>query len=355
MTNTKASFFSERIGIASILLLFTFSFFGWYVLFHGTLSGVGSVTLSLLLGFSFACVSFFLGVLLWHKRYEQWLGATVPFLPVLIFVQSVSLVGAVVGSSLLTLLAIYAIRKEEKERIHFQFFRINQAGKFYFVVALSLSISVAYYGLIRNASWEELVPKLRLGEGSATVLLKLVSMKQPVLSAVKPNELTVDGYLMGLVEEKKTEPANTEESLFSLEVTLAPGIEQGLKNAGLTFADVRNSEAARTYYLENGHKHFAYLVGGEIKGDEPMNAVVAQILQRRIINTLDGTDQVSKVSPDVVPTAITVVLFLALVSLGSVLSYIWLLVGYVVFLYLLKTRQIVIKEHLDEVEELQVV
>jgi hypothetical protein len=355
MTSTQQTFFSERIGIASILLLFAFSFFGWYVLFHGTLSGIGSVALSFLLGFSFACISFFLGVLLWHERYERILGATVPFLPALIFAQEVSLVLAIAGSILLTLLAIYAIRKEEKERIHFQYFRINQAGQFYFILALALSISVAYFGLIREASWEELVPKLRLGEGSAVVLLKAVSMKQPILSAVKTDEVTVDEYLLSLTEEKKAETVNTEESLFSLEVTLAPGIEESLKKSGLTFTDVRNSETAKAYYLNNGHAHFARLVDGEIRGDEPMNAVISQILQRKIITTLDGTDQVKRVSPDVIPTAIAVVLFLALIPLGTLLAYVWLLFGYGVFLYLLKTKQIEIREHLDEVEELRVV
>ncbi len=355
MTRAQQTFFSERIGIASILLLFAFSFFGWYVLFHGTLSGIGSVALSLLLGFSFACISFFLGVLLWHERYERILGATVPFLPALIFVQEVSLVLAVTGSILLALLAIYAIRKEEKERIHFQYFRINQAGQFYFILALALSISVAYFGLIREASWEELVPKLRLGEGSAVILLKAVSMQQPILSAVKTDEVTVDEYLLSLTEEKKTEVANTEDALFSLEVTLAPGIEENLKKSGLTFADVRNSETAKAYYLDNGHAHFSRLVDGEIRGDEPMNAVISQILQRKIITTLDGTDQVRRVSPDVVPTAIAVVLFLALIPLGTILAYVWLLFGYGVFLYLLKTKQIEIREHLDEVEELRVV
>jgi hypothetical protein len=180
-------------------------------------------------------------------------------------------------------------------------------------------------------------------------------MKQPILSAVKTDEVTVDEYLLSLTEEKKAETVNTEESLFSLEVTLAPGIEESLKKSGLTFADVRNSETAKAYYLNNGHAHFAHLVDGEIRGDEPMNAVISQILQRKIITTLDGTDQVKRVSPDVIPTAIAVVLFLALIPLGTLLAYVWLLFGYGVFLYLLKTKQIEIREHLDEVEELRVV
>ena len=348
--------FSERIGLASLLLLFVFSFFGWYSLFHGTFSGYGSLTLSLLLGFSFACIFFFLGAILWHERYERILGATLPFLPVIFFAQELVIVLAILGAILLTYLSIHLIRKEKSERIHFQYFRVSQAGQVYFVTALALTISVAYFTLIRQASWEELVPKLRLGESTTTVLLRTLATWQPELSTVKSEALTVDEYLMSLTEEPTSPSVDTknDDQLFSLEVSLIPGIEESLREAGLTMADVRNSPQARMFYLESGHRHFTWLVGGEVKGNEPINAVMSQVIQRKIIRALDGTGQASKLSPDTVPTAIAVVLFLALIPLGTVLGYVWLLLGYLFFLLLLRTNQLEIREHLDEVEELEV-
>jgi hypothetical protein len=350
------SIFSERIGLASLLLLFVFSLFGWYSLFHGTFSGYGNLTLSLLLGFSFACIFFFLGALLWHERYERILGATLPFLPVIFFAQELVIVLAVMGAILLTYLAIHLIRKEKSERIRFQYFRVGQAGQVYIVTALALTISVAYFTLIRQASWEELVPKLRLGESTTTVLLRTLSTWQPALASVKSEELTVDEYLMSLTEEPATpeQSKRNDDQLLSLEVSLVPGIEENLRAAGLTLADVRNSPQAERVYLESGHRHFTWLVGGEVRGDEPINAVMSQVIQRKIIRTLDGTDQASRLSSDTVPTAIAVVLFLALIPLGTVLGYLWLSVGYLFFLLLLRTNQLEIREHLDEVEELEV-
>ena len=348
--------FSERIGLASLLLLFVFSLFGWYSLFHGTFSGYGNLTLSLLLGFSFACIFFFLGAILWHERYERILGATLPFLPVIFFAQELVIVLAILGAIFLTYLSIHLIRKEKSERIRFQYFRVNQAGQVYFVTALALVISVAYFTLIRQASWEELVPKLRLGESTTTVLLRTLATWQPELSTVKSEALTVDEYLMSLTEEHTSAPANSknDDQLFSLEVSLIPGIEESLHEAGLTMADVRNSPQAQMFYLESGHRHFTWLVGGEVKGNEPINAVMSQVIQRKIIRALDGTGQARGLSPDTVPTAIAVVLFLALIPLGTVLGYAWLLLGYLFFLLLLRTNQLEIREHLDEVEELEV-
>ncbi len=346
---------SERIGLASLFLLFCFSVFGWYVLFQGTLMGYVSLTLSLLSGFFFTCVFFFLGVFLWHRVYERLLGALLPFLPVLFFRHDLLIIGAVIGSMVLTYLAIHFIQKEKKERIHFQYFRVNHAGQIYFVIALALSISTAYFSIIRDASWEELVPKLRLGESTSTLLLRTIAKWQPQLADIKEEGLTVDEYLLSLAEEGRTVPAPTsDDQLFSLEVSLVPGIEERLHQAGLSFADVRNSPQARQFYLESGHAHFTWLVGGEVKGNEPMNAVVSQIIQRKIIRTLDGTEEASQLSGDTVPIAISVVVFLALIPLGSLLGYLWLFCGYVIFLLLLKTKQIEIRHHLDEIEELEV-
>lgn len=348
--------FSERIGLASLLLLFVFSLFGWYSLFHGTFTGYGNLTLSLLLGFSFACIFFFLGALLWHERYERILGATLPFLPVIFFAQELVIVSAVLVAIMLTYLAIHLIRKEKSERIRFQYFRVGQAGQVYFVTALALTISVAYFTLIRQASWEELVPKLRLGESTTTILLRTLSTWQPELANVKSEQLTVDEYLMSLTEEPNPALENKKKNdqLLSLEVSLIPGIEERLGEAGLTMMDVRNSPQAKALYLESGHRHFTWLVGGEVRGDEPINAVMSQVIQRKIISALDGTGQASTLSPDTVPTAIAVVVFLALIPLGTVLGYVWLLLGYLFFLLLLRTHQLEIREHLDEVEELEV-
>jgi hypothetical protein len=347
--------FSERIGLISLFFLFVFSLFGWYVLFSGTLTGYGSLTVSLLLGFSFACIFFFLGVILWHERYERLLGATLPFLPIIFFAQELVIVASIIVAILLTYLAITLIRKEKRERIRFQYFRVNQAGQLYFIMALALTISVAYFTLIRQASWEELVPKLRLGESSTTLLLRSIATWQPELARVKSEELTVDEYLLSLsVEPDPTQTKKFDDQLLSFEVSLIPGIEQNLREAGLTMEDVRNSPQAKNFYLESGRSHFTWLVGGEVKGNEPISAVVSQVIQRKIIRTLDGSNQTSQLTADTVPIAIAVVLFLALIPLGTILGYVWLTLGYLIFMLLLRTGQLEIREHLDEIEELQV-
>lgn len=350
------SILSERIGWSSLFLLFVFSLFGWYALFNGTLAGYVSLTLSLLLGFSFACIFFFLGAILWHERYERILGATLPFLPVVFFSRELVIVGALVVAILLTYLAIHLIRKEKSERIRFQYFRVNQAGQLYFVTALALTISTAYFTMIRHASWEELVPKLRIGENTSIFLLHTIARFDASLVQVSDESMTVDEYLLALLEEPQVETpqATSQDQLFAVEVTLVPGIEENLRQAGLTKNDVKNSLQAKNFYLESGHRHFTWLVGGEVKGEEPMNVVMSQIIQRKIIRTLDGSEETSKLSGDTVPIAIAIVVFLALVPLGSILGYVWLSCGYILFLFLLWTRQVEIHEHLDEIEELEV-
>lgn len=312
----------------------------------------------MVLGFSFACVFFFLGSILWYQRWEMFLGSVLMFLPSLIFAPNAVMGSMVIISSLLAFIAILVIHAEKRQRIRFQYFRINQAGQLYFILGLSLAIATAYFVIIRGSSWEELVPRLRLGEGSATFILKAASYWQPELKNLNRNQVSVDSYLLRLAADKNR-PADLQKAAgssqsFELELSLVPGMEGRLKEAGLSFADVDASPAAREYYLEMGREQLSLLAGREVSGSEPIGLVFSQVIQQRLIDTLEGQDNVSSLPVEAIPTALAVLLFLTLVPVGTLLAYVWLFIGYLVFLFLIRIKQMEIREHLDEVEELDV-
>ncbi|MEI9966831.1 MAG: hypothetical protein WDN67_04330 [Candidatus Moraniibacteriota bacterium] len=83
-----------------------------------------------------------------------------------------------------------------------------------------------------------------------------------------------------------------------------------------------------------------------------MDLVFASVLRRQITNAFSGTEGFANLSAQTLPFALSVVLFLALLSIGSVLGYLWIALGYLVFLYLLKTDQLEIVTHREPVDEL---
>ncbi|OGI22313.1 MAG: hypothetical protein A2808_00940 [Candidatus Moranbacteria bacterium RIFCSPHIGHO2_01_FULL_55_24] len=352
---------TERIGIASLFLLAVFSFFGWYAFFNDTITSYVGGTISMLLGFSFAGIFFFIGAILWQNRLEMLLGGLLPFVPLLLFTQVWYVALAVCIAFLVTLVSIHFIHAEKHERIRFQFFKVTEAGQFFFIMSLSLVIATAYFSRIEHASWEELVPRFRLGESTANIILKTASYWQPELGQLQTSQTSVDEYLIRLSEEKTlpAEPLPGEQpggasETFGVEFSLVPGIEERLRQAGISFEDIAASPAIRDYYLQAGRLQLSELAGREVRGSDPITLVFSEVIQSRLIETFNGTDRINRLPVRAIPFALAVILFLTLLPLGSFLGYFWRAFGYIVFLFLLKTEQLEIVEHLDEVEELEV-
>jgi hypothetical protein len=350
---------SERVGIVSLTLLTLFSFFGWYVLFHGSiLSSFGSVTLSLLLGFSLAATFYFLGAVLWREQYEFILGAIIPFLPALFFMPAWIMFFAVLIGSALTYLSLILIHKEKKERVRFQYFLVCNRGASQFIVALALVISAAYFLQARGASWEDLVPRLQIDQGTTTILMRVVAWWHPELLETNTNKLTVDQYLLNLAKEDEnlaTDNVIKNNELFTIQLTFAPDIERLMEKEGITFEEVRTNPYVQEQYLKMGHKYFSTLVGGTVTGNEPLDTIVLQVMQDQISLLLEGTDNITLLLRSGIPIALGLALFLALWPVGALLSYGWLFVGYLLYRTLLRYGHITLTEHLEEVEVLEVV
>lgn len=354
--------FSERIGIASLFLLALFSVVGWYAFFSDTLSSYLEGAQAILLGFSFASIFFFLGSLIWEDPRERVFGALLPFAPLLIFQHTPGVIVAVLIASASAYFAIRLIQTEKEERIRFQYFKTVQAGQFFFILGLSLAIATSQYVTLSKASWEEIVPRFRLGEGSASLILKAASYWQPELQTLQADRTTVDEYLLGLAEARAADetdapplpPDQDRRRSFSVELNLVPGVERELAEEGSSFSDVLASPEVRERYLAAGRSTLAELSRQPVSGDDPIVLVFSAVLQRQIINAASGTGNVNELSGSALPLALSVLLFLALLPLGALLSYVWHFFGYAALVYLLRTRQVEIVTHTERVEELEV-
>ena len=88
-----------------------------------------------------------------------------------------------------------SVQKEVSERVRFRFLKDIAAGYPMFFFALAAVLSSAYYVHLRDARWEELVPRFRLGEGMAAVAVKAFGLTNPELRELSDRSLTVDEFL----------------------------------------------------------------------------------------------------------------------------------------------------------------
>lgn len=347
--------FSTRdiFGIFLVLLTGLASLGAWREFFIVGISDDTSIGL-IFVWFSILAAFFFVGAVVWTNTLLRWLGALFLFLPSLVFLYSwAHLLCSAIGV-LFAFLATRLIAHETGERVRFHFFRSARAGQFVMVFALALTLSSGFFTFVKDASWEKIIPKLRIGEGTATVVVRVASYLYPELKDTLSEEITVDQFLLDARSEsdKKTMKENDiskEETnlLFSL-----PMVADYLNKNG--YDDMfRGTETAETLYLRSGRSQLSTLAGRTVLGDEKIADIFALAASRRITTFLGEGDGLSRLPPKTLPFILSILFFLTLLSLGSLVGPLWILFATGIFYMAILFRFIRIVRRQKEQEILE--
>lgn len=292
-------------------------------------------TLWAILWFSLLGTFFFLGAVVWQKVWLRSAGAFFLFLPGVFFTHTPIHILVLVLSGGLAFLSMRSIQIEMNERTHFRFRKNVRVGSFTFILGLSLALSSAYFASIETSTWEELVPRFGVGEETASVVFKTIGYFYPEFQKLSEEGMTVDGFLESLQEntEMNTEmpsvPPDTRE-MQSFVSTLPELAEYLKKNAELYGIDL-GDDYAHELYLRSGRQQISTMVGREVRGDEKIADVFSFAIQKRIIAALSAREATEHISPQIVPAILSILLFLTLLPVGSLLSGFWALLGYCLF------------------------
>lgn len=327
----------EIFGIFLLLIVLLLSLGAWRSFFETVLAtGAGDIWQPIL-WFSAVSAFFFAGAVAWERKSFRFLGPMAVFLPSLIFIPSWQ---HAVFEGLAILSAVWsiaAIRSETHERLRFHFFKSSSAGKFALVLALSLSISSGYFALVKDASWQELVPRFRLGEGMSTLLLQTVAAVRPDLRELSDENMTVDGFLAGLKRDQEDaageESGNMDELLSAIPGASEYVAKNGLKKPGMTGA-----ELAGEVYLRSGREQLSALAGRPVMGDEKISAVFSSAIEQKITGLFGGGEAARRVPSQAIPFFLALLLFLTLLPLGSILGPVWILLSLFIFSLSLRFR-----------------
>src|SRR6185369_2080265 len=281
----------EIFGIVLLVFLAVISFASWNSFFSLSLHpDIPNTTVSV--GwFSILGTAFFLGTIIWRGFFFQIAAAFAIFLPSLLFTRTWIHVVCVILSMAFALLSMRSVEKETGERLRFHFIKNVRSGSFSFVFGLALSLSSVYYASIRNASWEELVPRFRIGEGTAAVIFKSVGYVYPEYKRLSEEGVTVDSFLESFEKkdtQNKSQPA-----------VLSPQNVDQVNQMAANIADV-----------------FSYAI------------------QNRMITALSAREAKEHLSSQVIPFTLAFFIFLTLIPVGTFLSFIWVGFGFALFLLL---------------------
>jgi len=322
----------EIFGIFLLVIVGLCSFVAWQSF---SLMMTDSETVSIwwpILWFAVLTTMFSLGTIIWKRFPLQVMGEILVFLPGLLFIHSWEYV--VVG--ILSLLCMYwsnvSVAQECEERTHFHFFKNVKAGSFLFVLGLSLLLSSGYYVFLKNVSWEEMVPRFRIGEEMTAVIFKIAGFTNPSFAQLSDGGMTVDEFLLSLEQNKQDMPVSSQANSQQDLLTAYPQMQQFLNGEALPISfGLKSPKAAEELFLDGGRAQIASLVGRPVMGSEKMSDVLSSAVQNKLIAFLRGENTTQHIPPQAIPFFLALLLFLTLLSLSSLLVPVCILVAQAIF------------------------
>ncbi len=290
-------------------------------------------TVIALIWFSLLGSMFFLGTVVWRDHFSQAITPILIFLASFLHVQTWYHVGFVMVAIMLSYLSIRAVHHEMEDRIHFHFSRNVGAGSFLFVLGLAYALSSMYFVTIRNESWEELVPRFNIGEGTAAFFIQAIAYVHPGWKKMADEGVTVDGLLLSLKEES----GSGEFTLRNLEN------EEGIDRAALPVLvgylkqnvsegeNVSLDSVSQELYLQTGRGQISQLAGRPVSGDEKITDIFSSAIQHKIIMILSGKQAVQHLTPGSIPLILSLLFFLTLIPVGSVVAILWISLSFFFF------------------------
>lgn len=329
----------EIYGIFLILITGLFALIAWQAFFSAmAVPGLTDIWQPIL-WFSLLAMFFFLGAAVWTNVFLRIAGAVLVFAPGLLFMQSWEYAIAVGVSAALVFWSSMDITEELHERVHFHFFKSVRTGQFLFVAGLALSLASGYYVFLKSASWEELVPRFRIGEEMTRIIFKAAGTVNPSFAMLAEGDATVDEFLLSLEQDKRLEPpvagsdmrrGASGEDAFGV----SPEVIRYLQEQGIILSlDGYQEKAAQEIFLRSGREQIAELAGRPVQGDEKISDILSLALQHKLIAFLRGGDTTEHIPSQAVPFFLSLLLFFTLLSLLSLLGILCIFGAQLLFIF----------------------
>ncbi|MDP2837899.1 MAG: hypothetical protein Q8O53_01305 [Candidatus Moranbacteria bacterium] len=318
----------EIFGLVIVVGVGLFAAGSWQAFFVVARHYDVSTFLQTVAWFSLLGTIFFLGSVVWKELTLRVLGVLALVLPSLLFVHTLYHIGLVILSALLVLWGVSQVQGEIRDRLTFHFFRNVRAGLFWYIFGLSLVLASVYFASIERESWEELVTRFSIGEGTATVVFKSAAYLYPTWKNLIDEGLTVDGFLLSLEQEEA--PAGITfpqvQDISMNEVLAMPAFGDYLKQVAPD-----GGVLSQELYLRSSRDQIARLVGRDVRGDEKIADVFSLAIQHKIIAVLSDQEVLRHISPTIVPFILAILLFLTLLPFGSLVGLLWMALSYLLF------------------------
>jgi hypothetical protein len=211
------------------------------------------------------------------------------------------------------------IGRELSARIKLSLYRTVFVGLSPIIFALSLVISSQYHAHIEILPWDRLVPSFDLAEGTGAWMLRIAGKLSPSLATLQESNPSVDNFLREL--RPVIEVGGSEE-------TLSNGIGEAVRQAEILRSKLELSR----------------LLGRTVNGDENMNAILSEVLRKKVVAFVSGDATGDAAAVPFLPFFLTLLLFFTVYPFGAILAPFALSLATVLFASLVRSRFVILKK-----------
>ena len=313
---------TSKRQIIALILLFAVAivaYFGFSSVTDAVLVEGASVFVAPAAWFFILLTLFSVGALVWRERPYQAVASVVLILPSFFFTLTLTHAVVLCIAGIFVFGGLLRISRELPARIKLSLYRTVFIGLSPIIFALSLAISSQYHAHIETLPWDRLVPSFDLAEGTGAWMLRVAGKLSPSLATLQDRNLSVDNFLHEL--RPVVEVGGSEE-------TIGNGIGEAVRQAEILRSKLELSR----------------LLGRQVSGNENMNAILSEVLRKKIVAFVSGDANGDVAEVPFLPFFLTILLFFTVYPFGAMLAPLALSVAAVLFAFLVRSGFIVLKK-----------
>lgn len=217
------------------------------------------------------------------------------------------------------------IRRDFELNVAISPWKSLRAGKSYLLVAITLVICVQYFLTIRKIDGQINIPKFDITPISKQIVMPILVSFNPTLRSLNDETMTVDQFILQSQKDVLEDQSQNLDDSF-LDAQLPSDITEQekkflKKQAKENFDKSKKQIASKNQelVLQMGHKEFSDMLGIPIYGDEKVTEVFAGLVDRKL-NDFFSSPVGGVQKNQLLPIILTVILFLTIYPIASVLS-----------------------------------
>jgi hypothetical protein len=235
-------------------------------------------------------------------------------------------------AALIVLGGLQRMKRDVDSRVSIHLGKSLHLGMILVVLGVSLVISSYYYVQVKPLPLEGLLPRFRISESSGKIFMRSLSRFNPQLRQIAQENLTVDELILAFRKDAGVELADEDILRASGMHPQDPVALAQLSEWRRTIGE-KSDELEQEMLLQEGRRQFSDAVGRELTGQEKAFDVFSELVNDKLRSYFAPSDNLPF---PLLPLVLSVLLFLTLLSLGSVLQWLW--IGLSAFFFFLAVR-----------------